>query len=751
MNSTRAFTSVTSQGISGCGAAVKLAIVDSSDDELSFPIVKSSARTNAFLDIKNVLGSVVPPLRYQDGRDERPTWDSAGRVDQTKLTSTIHYQQQWGRSRISNTTGNGLSRSENTRPRRIVRIKLKTPGGCGASTPGHPQCSPPRLRKSEGRSRSSDGTPRERVTPARPNNSNLKVQCSWSSTSGSRRAGSLGLDGLNIADENRNVQDIPTSAWEVQNGSLIDYAVSPDSSNIPRSTKSSGNPIRGPARRIERIPFDDLSSSHQMMDAYGGGNVEDKQQDQFLRNSAAKVCYLTKSSSGLRRDRPEYSALDVSLDLSLEYEQENEYLPSSLRNGEDLKVNNAHKTNPPTPELADLEIVKLATSAVTPSGDRKRAVQITVNGNAYQRLDCIGKGGSCRVYRVMSENFQVWALKKVSFAALDEHTVRGLKGEIELLRTLVNVDRVVQLRDWEVNDANQTLSMVRNLTCDFQAAGCIEIANKLQLMEFGEVDLDTILKRRVNDQHAKFDAGFTQFYWKEMLECVAAVHACDVVHSDLKPANFLLVKGCLKLIDFGIANVIQDDTINIHRDHQVGTPNFMAPEALTYTKADTPQHDGEEKLVKLGKPSDIWSLGCILYQMVYGKPPFAHCKGNIQKAMAITDPHYVISYPSRGIGRVHVPPGYIRVLKACLTWDQCQRPVIDALLAESDKLLYPDYGTEDKIEIRDEGLGEILQSVIEHCRTSGLPTDAEVASWQRIFFNTKSINTGETSRRLDSG
>jgi serine/threonine-protein kinase TTK/MPS1 len=54
-----------------------------------------------------------------------------------------------------------------------------------------------------------------------------------------------------------------------------------------------------------------------------------------------------------------------------------------------------------------------------------------------------------------------------------------------------------------------------------------------------------------------------------MLQAVNVIHAQKIVHSDLKPANFLLVKGVLKLIDFGIANAIPNDTTNINRDQQV--------------------------------------------------------------------------------------------------------------------------------------------------------------------------------------
>ena len=66
-----------------------------------------------------------------------------------------------------------------------------------------------------------------------------------------------------------------------------------------------------------------------------------------------------------------------------------------------------------------------------------------------------------------------------------------------------------------------------------------------------------------------------------MLEAVHVIHEEKIVHSDLKPANFVLVKGQLKLIDFGIANAIANDTTNIHREHQVRQSTFYR--ALSYT------------------------------------------------------------------------------------------------------------------------------------------------------------------------
>lgn len=158
-----------------------------------------------------------------------------------------------------------------------------------------------------------------------------------------------------------------------------------------------------------------------------------------------------------------------------------------------------------------------------------------------------------------------------------------------------------------------------------------------------------------------------------MLEAVNTIHEERIVHTDLKPANFLFVKGVLKLIDFGIAKAISDNTTNIHRENQVGTLNYISPEALI----DTSNHRGTATFgkknmdMKMGRSSDIWSMGCILYQMIYGRTPFAELS-LVHKLQAIVSDEFQISFPS-------VPATYqpaLDVVKLCLQRDPKLRPGI---------------------------------------------------------------------------
>ncbi|KAI0349475.1 kinase-like protein [Trametes cingulata] len=298
-----------------------------------------------------------------------------------------------------------------------------------------------------------------------------------------------------------------------------------------------------------------------------------------------------------------------------------------------------------------------------------------VNKKPYARLDMIGKGGSSRVFRVMNGANEIFALKRVALDKADTETMAGYMNEIGLLKRLDGNARIIRLYDSEVK----------------QGVGNTK-GHLLLVMECGEIDLAKLLQEQ---QKEPMDPVWIAYYWKQMLQAVHVIHEEKIVHSDLKPANFVLVRGQLKLIDFGIANAIANDTTNIQRDHQIGTVNYMSPEAIELP-------DGMRRL-KVGRPSDVWSLGCILYQMVYGQPPF-QALSVYQKMKAIPNEEHVIEFPEYAVPvaprrkdaqptgsppqrmehlKVRVPQSIINTMKSCLVRNPKARATIPELLQQN--------------------------------------------------------------------
>lgn len=120
--------------------------------------------------------------------------------------------------------------------------------------------------------------------------------------------------------------------------------------------------------------------------------------------------------------------------------------------------NTPHRVAPPPPPK--MSVVETATKAAGAAQSKKRAVMFRVNDRVYTRIECVGRGGSSKVYRVSAENGSMFALKRVSIENADEMTVKGFKGEIDLLKRLTGVERVIQLYDWELNEEKQMLSLV---------------------------------------------------------------------------------------------------------------------------------------------------------------------------------------------------------------------------------------------------------------------------------------------------
>lgn len=116
---------------------------------------------------------------------------------------------------------------------------------------------------------------------------------------------------------------------------------------------------------------------------------------------------------------------------------------------------------PPPPKMSVLDAATATGgAATTKEAAKKRSIILKVNGRSYQRVDCIGRGGSAKVYRVTAENGKMFALKRVNIENADETMLKGYKGEINLLQKLTNVERVIQLYDFELNEEKHVLSVV---------------------------------------------------------------------------------------------------------------------------------------------------------------------------------------------------------------------------------------------------------------------------------------------------
>ncbi|KFD51412.1 hypothetical protein M514_07625 [Trichuris suis] len=269
---------------------------------------------------------------------------------------------------------------------------------------------------------------------------------------------------------------------------------------------------------------------------------------------------------------------------------------------------------------------------------------IELHGKAYSVGKRIGEGGTAKVYTAMDvDSNREYALKWIDLSKCDQLQMKVLNREIEILEKLKQVDLVVKLIDHEYKQ-NDFLIM---------------------LLEKGRVDLSTHFKTF----DYKMSPRMIVRYWLGMLRAVNEIHKIGVIHADLKPSNFVLSEGKVKLIDFGISNLLQSEHRSVTQVALLGTVGYMSPEALCA------RQEGGMKKIKVSTKTDVWSLGVILYRMIYGKLPFDHIGSIAAQIVATCNPKIPIALPETN------NPFARDALACCLHRNPRKRPTVENLIS----------------------------------------------------------------------
>jgi serine/threonine-protein kinase len=151
----------------------------------------------------------------------------------------------------------------------------------------------------------------------------------------------------------------------------------------------------------------------------------------------------------------------------------------------------------------------------------------------------------------------------------------------------------------------------------------------------------------------------------EVADALGHAHAQGIVHRDIKPENILLSNGHALVADFGIARAVTDMSQSklTATGMTVGTPVYMAPE----------QAAGEH----VGPTADLYSLGCVLYEMLAGEPPYTG-----KNPMAIMARHAMDTVPSVRIVRPAVPEAVEDAIFRVLGKSPADRPPTAQAFAE---------------------------------------------------------------------
>uniref|UniRef100_A0A8B9HTG8 Mitogen-activated protein kinase kinase kinase 4 n=1 Tax=Astyanax mexicanus TaxID=7994 RepID=A0A8B9HTG8_ASTMX len=211
----------------------------------------------------------------------------------------------------------------------------------------------------------------------------------------------------------------------------------------------------------------------------------------------------------------------------------------------------------------------------------------------WQRGNKIGEGQYGKVYTCINvDTGELMAMKEIRFQPNDHKTIKETADELKIFEGIKHPN-LVRYFGVELHREEMYIFMEY---CD---EGTLEEVSRLGLQEH-----------------------VIRLYCKQITTAINVLHEHGIVHRDIKGANiFLTSSGLIKLGDFGCSVKLKNNahTMPGEVNSTLGTAAYMAPEVITRAK-------GEGH----GRAADIWSLGCVLIEMVTGKRPWHEYEHNFQ-------------------------------------------------------------------------------------------------------------------------
>ncbi len=287
----------------------------------------------------------------------------------------------------------------------------------------------------------------------------------------------------------------------------------------------------------------------------------------------------------------------------------------------------------------------------------------------YLMINPIAEGGMGVVWRAWDENRKVFvAIKAVSNALLEDPEFRyRFVDEMGRHAKLVHPN-IVQVLDAFEHDG---------MSC------CV--------MEYIEgPSLEDLLNRAPAHQ---LDVKQVEQIAKDVLAALDYSHRQGIVHRDIKPSNILLDQhGHARLIDFGIALAV-GELRRTRTGQTIGTPFYMSPEQIRTPK-------------QIDHLSDVYSLGCVLYEALAGRPPFIGNSG------LSGDVHFDIMQ-----AHVQNTPTALSQIRSTIPV-YLNNLIMAALNKEPDK--------------RPSGCGEFMRLLIG--KNKGAPVSGAPRNWKRLLI-----------------